>query len=322
MVLIKKIFFIVFLLFCFWPLAKVQAKLAVINTDFYKTVTIDNLTVTLVIDHPVVKQWVVELLDQGDYQELGIYPSNQTTYFTIKSAKILEYSIDAGQTWQLLLGEQINKQKIWLRSALNQDTSVKQLSELSVSLPAEQVDIQKSDVNVYPENIQLISEIYEINSQIADYKIKFYYNIDSQYSKNIYKYDDASQTWQALAAYNNIEEKYLSFSFQKQDQAVKLAIFQDPQSYDGIASFYNQARYRSFAYKNGNFAASRIYPKGTKLKITRLLTGKSIVITVNDYGPEERTGRLLDLDTSAFKQLGSTKVGVIYVKVELYDQNK
>ncbi len=316
MVLIKKTFFLLFFLLCFLPFAKAQAKLAVVNTDFYKTTTIDNLTVTLVGNHPEVKQWVVELLDQGEYQELGIYPSNKSIDFTLKSPKKLEYSLDAGQTWSLLATEAIQAQKVRLRLAPGQETVLDQSSELRVDLPAEKVDVQKIDNSIYPENLQLISEIYKIDTQAKDYKIKFYYNIDSPYSKNIYQFDEVSLSWQKLESYNNIEEKYLSFSFSGIASGVKIAIFQDPQAYDGIASFYNQARYRSFGYKNGNFAASRFYPKGTKLKVTRLLTGKSIIITVNDYGPEERTGRLIDLDISAFKQLGSTKVGVIYVKVE------
>ncbi len=316
MVLIKKTFFLLFFILCFFPFAKAQAKLAVVNTDFYKTTTIDGLTVTLVGNHPEVKQWVVELLDQGEYQELGIYPSNQNIDFTVKSPKKLEYSLDAGQTWVLLSAERIQAQKIRLRLAPDQETVLDQSSELRVDLPAEKVDVQKVDNSIYPDNLQLVSEIYKIETQVKDYKIKFYYNIDSPYSKNIYQFDEVSLSWQKLESYNNIEEKYLSFSFTDIASPVKIAIFQDPKSYDGIASFYNQARYRNFSYKNGNFAASRIYPKGTKLKVTRLLTGKSIIITVNDYGPEERTGRLIDLDTSAFKQLGSTKVGVIYVKVE------
>ncbi len=316
MVLIKKTFFLLFFLLCFLPFAKAQAKLAVVNTDFYKTTTIDSLTITLVGSHPEVKQWVVELLDQGEYQELGIYPSNQSIDFTLKSPKILEYSLDAGETWLLLSTEKIQAQKIRLRLVPGQETVLNQSSDLKVDLAAEKVNIQKIEDSIYPENLQLISEVYQIDTREADYKIKFYYNIDSPYSKNIYQFDESSQTWQKLGSYNNIEEKYLSFSFLDLKSLAKIAIFQDPQGYDGIASFYNQARYRSFGYKNGNFAASTIYPKGSKLKVTRLLTGKSIIITVNDYGPEERTGRLIDLDISAFKQLGSTRVGVIYVKVE------
>jgi len=78
----------------------------------------------------------------------------------------------------------------------------------------------------------------------------------------------------------------------------------------GIASWYS--------YKNCNCAASPDYPKGTKLKVTRIETGKSIVVTVNDFGPERAQfpDRVIDLDLLAFEQLAGKKKGLIRVKVE------
>jgi rare lipoprotein A (peptidoglycan hydrolase) len=41
-----------------------------------------------------------------------------------------------------------------------------------------------------------------------------------------------------------------------------------------------------------------------------------VVVTVNDYGPEQGIGRLIDLDKVAFRQIGNLKSGVIPVIIE------
>jgi len=76
----------------------------------------------------------------------------------------------------------------------------------------------------------------------------------------------------------------------------------------GIASWYK--------YKGCPCAASTIYPKGTKLQVTRAdAPERSVVVTVNDYGPEAWTGRTIDLDLVAFQKLGSKRSGLLTVTV-------
>lgn len=78
---------------------------------------------------------------------------------------------------------------------------------------------------------------------------------------------------------------------------------------NGIASWY--------AYKKCLCAASRDFKKGTRLKVSRLSTGKSIEVVVNDYGPQLWTGRIIDLDKVAFQALGaSLGAGLMPVRVE------
>lgn len=81
----------------------------------------------------------------------------------------------------------------------------------------------------------------------------------------------------------------------------------------GLATWY--------AYKKCDCAASRDYPKGAKLKVTNLYPGKnygkSVVVKVNDYGPMEYTGNLIDLDKTAFKKIANTGSGVVPVRVEM-----
>ncbi len=75
----------------------------------------------------------------------------------------------------------------------------------------------------------------------------------------------------------------------------------------GLASWYS--------YIPGNYCASLTYPKGTKLLVTNLANGRSVVVIVNDRGPYVG-GRVIDLERNAFSQIGSLSSGVINVKVE------
>jgi len=87
----------------------------------------------------------------------------------------------------------------------------------------------------------------------------------------------------------------------------------------GTASWYD--------YKLGNkqwsidhaTAASRDLPRYTHWKVTNLANGKSVVVYINDFGPEAWTGREIDLSSYAFSQIGSLKSGLIEVKIEAYD---
>lgn len=76
----------------------------------------------------------------------------------------------------------------------------------------------------------------------------------------------------------------------------------------GLASWY--------AWTGTLACASRDYPKGTYLKVTNPANGKSVIVLVNDYGPQAWTGRIIDLDKVAFAELASIGAGVIDVKVE------
>jgi hypothetical protein len=70
-----------------------------------------------------------------------------------------------------------------------------------------------------------------------------------------------------------------------------------------------------YAWKGGLFAASRTLPKGSFVKVTNTANGKSVIVEINDYGPEGK-GRIIDLDKVAFAKIASIGAGVIGVKVE------
>ena len=91
----------------------------------------------------------------------------------------------------------------------------------------------------------------------------------------------------------------------------------------GIASWYGE-EHRGKRTANGErfdpdklTAASWHYKFGTKLKVTNLASGKSVIVICNDRGPNKRLKREIDLSHSAFKQIADPKVGLIQVKVEV-----
>lgn len=66
--------------------------------------------------------------------------------------------------------------------------------------------------------------------------------------------------------------------------------------------------------RNGFTAASRTLPFGTRLRVTHLETGRSVIVRINDRGPYIR-GRELDLAKGAADALGMIEQGVAVVKI-------
>jgi len=83
----------------------------------------------------------------------------------------------------------------------------------------------------------------------------------------------------------------------------------------GVASFYRSgvktANGEAFD-PNQLTAAHRTLPFGTKLRVTNLKTGKSVIVRVNDRGPYI-AGRIVDVSYSAAQSLGMIEQGVANV---------
>ncbi len=63
-------------------------------------------------------------------------------------------------------------------------------------------------------------------------------------------------------------------------------------------------------------AAHGTYPCDTRVRVTLLSTGKSVVVRINDLFPNHK-GRLIDLSRGAAKQIGLIGPGTGRVKVEV-----
>ena len=66
-------------------------------------------------------------------------------------------------------------------------------------------------------------------------------------------------------------------------------------------------------------AASRELPFGTMLRVTRVDTGASVIVRVNDRGPFGRRTRVLDLSRAAAERLGMIRAGVVSVRAEVLE---
>jgi rare lipoprotein A len=83
----------------------------------------------------------------------------------------------------------------------------------------------------------------------------------------------------------------------------------------GIASYYKSGKQTANGERfnpNGLTAAHRTLPFGTKVRVTNLRNGKSVVVRINDRGPFIR-GRVIDLSLGAAIFVGMTKSGVAKV---------
>lgn len=89
----------------------------------------------------------------------------------------------------------------------------------------------------------------------------------------------------------------------------------------GEASWYGQpyhGRQTASGEKynmNDLTAAHKTLPFGTKVKVTRLDSGDSVVVRINDRGPFVR-GRIIDLSKEGAKEIDMVKDGIAEVKVE------
>ncbi len=95
----------------------------------------------------------------------------------------------------------------------------------------------------------------------------------------------------------------------------------------GYASYYaNSLEGRQTACgerycKDKLTAAHKTLPFGTMVRVTRLSTGKQVIVVINDRGPYVK-GRLIDLSLEAAKEIGMIKAGIAKVKIEVVSLNK
>ncbi|HBG96250.1 MAG TPA: septal ring lytic transglycosylase RlpA family lipoprotein [Chromatiaceae bacterium] len=90
----------------------------------------------------------------------------------------------------------------------------------------------------------------------------------------------------------------------------------------GIASYYHDSLHGNKTAsgqtynRNKMTAAHKTLPLGSKVQVTDVRTGKSIVVRVNDRGPFVK-GRIIDLSRRAASKLGIIKRGTTRVRVKV-----
>jgi rare lipoprotein A len=96
----------------------------------------------------------------------------------------------------------------------------------------------------------------------------------------------------------------------------------------GKASFYTVESSSNITASGERFnedaltCASWKYQMGTILKVTNIENGKSVLVRVNDRGPNKRLKRLIDLTPRAFRKIAVLRKGIITVKVVVIKKGK
>ena len=90
----------------------------------------------------------------------------------------------------------------------------------------------------------------------------------------------------------------------------------------GMASWYGPGFHGRLSASGERFnqnamtAAHRTLPFGTRVKVTNVNNGRSVVVRINDRGPFIR-GRVIDLSAAAARQLGMINSGVAPVRIDI-----
>ena len=79
----------------------------------------------------------------------------------------------------------------------------------------------------------------------------------------------------------------------------------------GKASYYGS---------KGMTSAHKTLPFGTKVKVTNVKNGKSVIVTINDRGPFVK-GRIIDMSKSSFAKIANLSAGVVDVEIEVVKED-
>lgn len=94
---------------------------------------------------------------------------------------------------------------------------------------------------------------------------------------------------------------------------------------EGMASYYGRAfagrrTASGEAFNPGELtAAHRTLPFGSRVKVTDITSGRSVVVRINDRGPFGRHGRVIDVSEAAARELGIISRGSGRVSISMAD---
>lgn len=176
-----------------------------------------------------------------------------------------------------------------------------------------------SDPIIIPWQLKQVSKIYQYDftNTIALNKKPIYLHIkcavNNKYLNQVYFYDNNKKAWRPLptkiinANTAVVATTNLSFS--------KIAVFANPRVLGaGKATWYK--------YKNGDFAASPDFPKGSRIRVYSINPYKNkspfVDVIINDYGPNREVSPdlVIDLDKVAFNKIAPFGEGKINIRIE------
>jgi len=71
---------------------------------------------------------------------------------------------------------------------------------------------------------------------------------------------------------------------------------------------------------NGLTAAHPSWPFNARVRVTRMDTGATVIVRLNDRGPARWTGRVIDLSQAAAAAIGMIRVGVAPVCITIMER--
>jgi rare lipoprotein A len=91
----------------------------------------------------------------------------------------------------------------------------------------------------------------------------------------------------------------------------------------GVASFYTEDEWTASGEKFNTHAMTAAHPTlpfGTRLRVTNVTNGRSVVVRINDRGPYV-PGRVVDLSETAAESLGMVERGIVKVKLDVVQKS-
>ena len=144
-------------------------------------------------------------------------------------------------------------------------------------------------------------------------EIKIHYSQKNNRLKQIFSFDFLSNVWRPVPSIDNPQEQYVSMTTDATN-AWLIVLAKPEVMTEGDASWYK--------FREGLFAASPDFPRGTVLRVHNLNNGKFVDVTVNDYGPDRKIhpDRVIDLDRVAFEKIAPLSAGLAKVRIELLQE--
>lgn len=186
---------------------------------------------------------------------------------------------------------------------------------ISQGIPGEVKAIYGPGASSLPWEWTAVTPVFEYaleNPQMYDpawpMEVRIKYENDNGL-KQIYIIDALSGKWAPLPTVDVPESNYAKTTLTTTSGYLILLSRADYMTV-GNASWYR--------YKNGNFAASPDFLKGSVLRVTNLANNKTVDVTINDFGPDRsiHPDRVIDLDRVAFEKIASPSAGIVKVKIE------
>lgn len=218
------------------------------------------------------------------------------SYVKVDSISVDQDAVNAGQDISALDGHVVA------------NLAAKQLTAPAI-IEFMQLDIPAGSFMEVPAGFKLAAPVIEYKIRNAklrskqELKLTIPFESGIKFGKFAFYWSFNKQMWREVESVTDLNAKTVTLTMSLNN--TRIMIVDTDAMVQGHASWYR--------YKGCMCAASPDYPKGTKLLVTNLNKNDSIVINVNDWGPERDLfpNRVIDLDLVAFKKLGSKGAGVL-----------